>query len=89
MTPEMNWSMIEVDHVGLIWLFDVSTDEEFKKAFCWKNLKTLLKEVHHKKGNNFDFLAHRLQFVEAYQFMKTKEEGLNQDFYWWNILLST
>ena len=37
MTPEMNWSNIEIDHVKAICLFDVSKDEELREAFNWKN----------------------------------------------------
>ena len=33
MTPEMNWSNIEIDHVEAICLFDVSKDEELREAF--------------------------------------------------------
>jgi len=36
MTPVMNWSNIEIDHVKPISLFDVSKDEELKEAFNWK-----------------------------------------------------
>ena len=37
MTPEMNWSNIEIDLVKAICLLDVSKDEELKEAFSWKN----------------------------------------------------
>ena len=37
MTPEMNWSNIEIDHVKAISLLDVSKDEELGEAFDWKN----------------------------------------------------
>ena len=33
MTPEMNWSNIEIDHVKAICMSDVSKDEELKEAF--------------------------------------------------------
>ena len=37
MTPEMNWSNIEIDHVKAICMFDVSDDEQLKEPFSWKN----------------------------------------------------
>ena len=46
MTPEKNWSKIEIDHVKAICLFDLSKDEELKEAFDWKNTQTLLKKDH-------------------------------------------
>ena len=77
MTPAMNWSNIEIDHVKAISLFDVSKDEELKEAFNWKNTQPLLKEVHQQKGTKFNFLDYQLQFIKAYQFLKINEEGLN------------
>ena len=56
MTPEMNWSNIEIDHVKVNSLFDVSKDEELGEASNWKNTQPLLKEVHQEKGINFYFL---------------------------------
>ena len=50
MTPEMNWSNIEIDHVKAMNLFNVSKDEELREAFNWKNTQPLLKEVHQQKG---------------------------------------
>ena len=38
MTPDMNWSNTEIDHVKLICMFDVSKDEEVREAFNWKIL---------------------------------------------------
>ena len=37
LTREMNWQNVEIDHVKPICIFDVSKDEELKKAFSWKN----------------------------------------------------
>ena len=37
MSPEMNWSNIEIDHVKAICMFDVSDDEQLEEAFSWKN----------------------------------------------------
>ena len=53
MTPEMNWTNIELDHVRLICMFDVSKDEELREAFIWKNTQPLLKEVHQQKRIKF------------------------------------
>ena len=49
MTPDMNWSNIEIDHVKPICMFDVSKDDELKKAFSWKNTQPLLKHDHQQK----------------------------------------
>ena len=56
MTPEINWNIIEMDHVKAICLFDVSEDEELREAFSWKNTQPLLKHDHQKKGTKFKFL---------------------------------
>ena len=79
MTPEMNWSNIEIDHIKAICLFDVSKDEELKEAFSWKNTQPLLKHDHQLKGTKFNFLDYQLQFFKAYQFLKLIEEGYNED----------
>ena len=77
MSPEMNWSKIEIDHFKPIRLFDVSKDEELREAFNWKNTKPLSKQAHVHKGIKFNFLDYRLQFIKAYQFLKLNEGGLN------------
>ena len=77
MTPEMNWSNIEMDHVKPICTFDVSKHEELREAFSWKNTQPLLKHDHHIKGTIFNFLDYQLQFIKAYQFTNLIEEGLN------------
>ena len=41
MTPEMNRTNIEINHVKPICLFDVSQDEKLKEAFSWKNTQHL------------------------------------------------
>ena len=81
MTPEMNWSNIEIDHVKAICLFDLSEDEELKKAFNWKNTQPLLKKDHQLKGTKFNFLDYQLQFIKAYQFIKLNEERFNKNLY--------
>ena len=50
MTPEMNWTNIEIDHVKAICLFDVSKDEELREAFDWENTQSLLKSDHQQKA---------------------------------------
>ena len=79
MTPEMNWSNIEIDHVNAICLFDLSKDEELKKAFNWKNTQPLLKKDHQLKGTKFIFLDYQLQFIKAYQFIMLNEERFNEN----------
>ena len=55
MTPEMNWTKIEIDHVKSFCLFDIFNNEGLKEAFNWKNTQTLLKQDHQQKSikNNF------------------------------------
>ena len=79
MTPEMNWSNIEIDHVKPICLFDISKDEELREAFNWKNTQPLLKEVHSHKGIKFNLLDYQLQFIKAYQFNRLNEERFNEN----------
>ena len=76
-TLEMNWSIIEIDHVKAISSFDISDEEQLKEAFNWRNTQPLLKEVHQQKGVKFNLLDYRLQFIKAYQFLKLNEERLN------------
>ena len=56
MSPEMNWSKIEIDHLKPICLFDVSKDEELREAFNWKNTQLLSKQAHIHKRTIFYFL---------------------------------
>ena len=81
MTPEMNCSNIEVDHVKPICMFNISDDNQLKNAFNWENTQPLQKDDHQKKGIKYNFLNYQLQFIKAYQFIKLNKEGLNQDFY--------
>ena len=83
MTPEMNWTNVDIYHVKPICLFDVSKDEELKEAFSWKNIQSLLKEVHQQKGKEFNFLNYQVQFIKTYPFIKINDqEGHNHHFYW-------
>ena len=79
MTPEMNWSNSEIDHVKAIGLFDVSKDEELREAFNRKNTQPLLKHDYQQKGIKFNFLDYQLQFIKAYQFIKLNEERFNEN----------
>ena len=79
MTPDINWSNIEIDTLNPNFLFDVSDDEELKETFNWKNTKCLLKQVHHQKYRKFNLfdcynIDCRLQFLKPYHFLKTNEE---------------
>ena len=69
LTPDTNWTNIEIDHVKPICLFDVSKDEELREGFCWKNTQPLLKHDHQQKGAGFNFLDYQLQFIKTYQFL--------------------
>ena len=79
MTPDMNWSNIESDHVKAICLFHVSKDDELREAFFWKNTQPLLKKDHLQKGIKFNFLDYQLQFIKVYQFIKLNEERFNEN----------
>ena len=81
MTPEMNWSNIEIDHVKSICMFGVSNDEQLKEAFSWKNTQPLLKHDHQRKGTKYNFLDYQLQFIKAYQLIKLNEEANNDNFH--------
>ena len=76
MTPDMNWSNIEIDHVKPICMFDISKDEELGGAFNWKKTQPFLKAVHSQKDIKYNFLDYQLQFMKAYQFIKLNEEEL-------------
>ena len=73
----MNWSNIEIDHVKPICMFDISEDQKLKKTFSEKITQPLLKEVYSEKGIKFNVVEYQLQFIKAYQFLKTNEEGNN------------
>ena len=72
MTPEMNWTNIELDHVNPICTFDLSDDEQLKEAFNCRNTQPLVKKDHLHKGTKFNFLDYQLQFIKAYQFVNFK-----------------
>ena len=70
----MNLSKIEIDHVKPICLFKVSTDEDLQESFNWVNTQPLLKIDHQQKGTKYNFLNYRLQFIRAYQFIKSNAQ---------------
>ena len=78
-TLDMTWDNIEIDHVKVFFMFDMSNDEQLKEAFSWKNTQPLLKHDHRQKGTKFNFLDYQLQFIKAYQFIKLNEERFNEN----------
>ena len=44
-TPEMNWTEIEIDHVKPIFRFDLSKDEELKEVFGLKKHNHYLNKI--------------------------------------------
>ena len=82
MTPDMNWSNTEIDHVGPICLFDVSRDEDLRETFNWKNTMPLSKQVHQQKQLILNF---GLQFMKTYQILQINEKENSWEFFWWNI----
>ena len=56
MTPEMNWSNIEIHHVKANCINDVSKVEKLREAFNWKNSQPFIKHDHQKKGIKINFL---------------------------------
>ena len=81
MTPEMNWSNIEIDQVKPIRSLDVTKDDELRESFDWKSTQPLLKQGHQHKGINYKILDYQIQFIKAYQLFKLNEKGHNQDFH--------
>ena len=49
MTPELNWTTIELEHVKPICMFDVSKDEDLKQAYNWQNTQRYRKIFINKK----------------------------------------
>ena len=50
MTPQMNWTNFELDHVKPIWMFDLSKDEELREAFNWRNTQHFFEKNSSEKG---------------------------------------
>ena len=81
LTPEINWSNIESDHVKVFLSFDTSLDEGLRRVLIGKNTQPLLKEIPPPKGTKNNFLDYQLQFIQPHQFLRLNEEGLSQVFY--------
>ena len=79
MTPEMNWTNIEIDHVKAICMFDVSDYERLKETFNCRNIQPLLIKDHQQKGTKYNFLDCQLQIIKSYQFLRMNEERHNED----------
>ena len=77
MTPEMNWTNIEINHLKTICVFNVSKDKELEEAIFWKITQPLLKKDHRQKGNEYEFLDYQLQCIKANQFIRLNEERFN------------
>ena len=85
MTPDMNWSKIDIDHVKPICMFDVSKDDEIKAKFSLKFTQPLLKHDHQLKGTKFNFIDYHLQFIKAQRFLKLNEERIKQNLHQWSL----
>jgi len=79
MTPDMNWSNIDIDHVKTTCVFDVCNDKEMREAFHWINTERLAKGIHSKVGTKFNLLDYHLQFNKAHEFINRNEERFNED----------
>ena len=73
MTEGMNWNNIHIDHVKPISSFDFSNDDELLEAFNWRNTQPLFKRDNLSKGNKFNELDYRLQFIKAYEFINSNK----------------
>ena len=85
MTPDMNWSNVDIYQEKAISLFKVYTDGGLREAFSWVNTQLVLKKAPQPIGNKFGFLTCRLQFGKGNQVLTLNEEGVNQNFHWWDI----
>ena len=77
MTPEMNWSNIQIDHIKPISSFDVSKEDELLEAFNWRNTQPLLKEDNLRKGTKYNELDSQLEFTKADEFLKLNGETVS------------
>ena len=73
-TPEMNWTTLEINHVKSIYMFDIYNNEGLKKASCLKNTEPLLKQGHQYNWIKVKLLDYQLQFSKAHQFLELNEE---------------
>ena len=72
MTPEMNWTNIEIEHVKDIRMFDISDNEE-QNLHSIERIHNHCSKFHSEKGTKFNFIDYQLQFIRAYQFLKLNE----------------
>ena len=75
----MIWSKVEMDLLRPISSLDVYNIEELEEAFCWKSNQSSVKQDNQQKGTKFNFVDYRLQFIQAYQFIRLNEARLNED----------
>ena len=75
----MIWSKVEIDHLRPISSLDVYNTEKLKETFCWKSNHPSVKQDNHQKGKKLIFVNYRLQFFQAYQFIRLNEARLNED----------
>ena len=94
---QLHGNMTEESY-GLVWIIDhcyplsktnLSNENVLYKSTNWINLKPMYLKVNNIKGSKIDHHLYLLQEVKAKVFLKLKEEGLNEDLHWWNILFST
>ena len=78
-TPETIWLKVEIDHVRPISSLDVYNIEELKEIFCWKNNQPSVNQDNHQRGIKFNFVDYRLQFIQAYHFIRLNEATVNED----------
>ena len=52
MTPEKNWTIIEIEDMRPICLFNVSDEKELKNAFVWRDTQPFLNHIDHQEGIN-------------------------------------
>ena len=78
-TAKMIWSKFEIDHLRPTSSFDVYNNGGTKEAFCWKNIQRSVNQDNNQKGTKFNFVDYRLQFIQAYQFIRLNEARLNED----------
>ena len=81
MSPEMNWSNIEYDHVKRFSIFDVSKGGGLREAFIWTTPQSLLKQVHLHKGIKFDFSRILITFHQNLLIYQTKSRRLYPKFF--------
>ena len=74
MTPNMTWVNMQIDLVKPICMFGVSSDEELREGFSWKNTQAIIEENHYRKGTKFNLLDYQIQFIKACHFLELNKE---------------